>query len=115
MTWERAEAVTRASQLATVFSSLKNLGLTDRGLLNEIMRGVLEANPRLLGVWTVWEHALNGLDTVFAGAPGMIRRPLRASGITMAVHSAGGHIDYDKPDADWRDPTRRKAEVVIDP
>ena len=71
MTWERAEAVTRASQLATVFSSLKSLGLTDRGLLNEILRRVLEANPRLLGVWTVWEpDALDGLDTIFAGAPG---------------------------------------------
>ena len=34
-------AVTRASQLAGLFSSLKNLGLTDRYLLSEIMRGVL--------------------------------------------------------------------------
>jgi DNA-binding CsgD family transcriptional regulator len=119
MTWERAAAVTRASQLATVFSSLKSLGLGDRGLLNEIMRRVLEANPRLLGVWTVWEpDALDGLDAIFAGTPGHDQ----SGRFVPFWHRQGGriqleaNIDYDKPDADWYvAPTRRKAEVVIDP
>jgi DNA-binding CsgD family transcriptional regulator len=119
MTLERAEAVTRAGQLATIFSSLKSLGLTDRGLLNEIMRRVLEANPGLLGVWTVWEpDALDGLDAVFAGAPGHDE----SGRFVPFWHRHGGriqleaNIDYDKPDADWYvAPTRRKAEVLIDP
>jgi DNA-binding CsgD family transcriptional regulator len=119
MTLERAEAVTRASQLATIFSSLKSLGLTDRGLLNEIMRRVLEVNPGWLGVWTVWEpDALDGLDALFAGAPGHDQ----SGRFVPFWHRHGGriqleaNIDYDKPDADWYiAPTRRKAEVLIDP
>jgi DNA-binding CsgD family transcriptional regulator len=119
MTLERAEAVNRASQLATVFSSLKTLGLTDRGLLNEIMRGVLVANPGLLGVWTVWEpDALDGRDAMFAGAPGHDQ----SGRFVPFWHCYGGriqleaNIDYDKPDADWYfAPTRRKSEVLIDP
>ena len=119
MTLERAEAVNRASQLATVFSSLKTLGLTDRGLLNEIMRGVLVANPGLLGVWTVWEpDALDGRDAMFAGAPGHDQ----SGRFVPFWHRYGGriqleaNIDYDKPDADWYfAPARRKSEVLIDP
>jgi DNA-binding CsgD family transcriptional regulator len=119
MTLERAEAVTRASHLAGIFSSLKSLGLTDRGLLNQIMRGVLEANSGLLGVWTVWEpDALDGLDAIFAGAPGHDQ----SGRFVPFWHRHGGriqleaNIDYDKPDADWYvSPTRRRAEVLIDP
>ncbi len=119
MTLERAEAVNRAGQLAKVFSSLKTLGLTDRGLFNEIMRGVLVANPRLLGVWTVWEpDALDGRDAMFARAPGHDQ----SGRFVPFWHRSGGqiqlqaNIDYDKPDADWYfAPTRRKAEVLIDP
>jgi DNA-binding CsgD family transcriptional regulator len=119
MTLERAEAVNRASQLATVFSSLKTLGLTDRGLLNEIMRGVLVANSGLLGVWTVWEpNALDGRDAMFADAPGHDQ----SGRFVPFWHRYGGrirleaNIDYDKPGADWYfAPTRRRAEVLIDP
>ena len=119
MTLERPEGVNRAGQLATVFSSLKTLGFTDRGLLNEMMRGVLVANPCLLGVWTVWEpDALDGRDAMFAGAPGHDH----SGRFVPFWHRYGGriqlqaNIDYDKPDADWYfTPSRRKAEVLIDP
>ena len=101
MTLERAEAVNRAGQLATVFSSLKTLGFTDRGLLNEIMRGVLVANSGLLGVWTVWEpDALDGRDAMFAGAPGHDQ----SGRFVPFWHRYGGrirleaNIDYDKPE-----------------
>ena len=71
MTFDRCETVNRAGHLALIFSSLKALGLTDRNLLNEIMRGVLLANSRLLGVWTVWEpNALDGRDRLYAGTSG---------------------------------------------
>ncbi len=120
MTLEPAEAaVTRASQLAAVFSSLKNLGLVDRGFLNEIMRRILVANPGLLGVWTVWEpDRLDGLDATFAGAPGH-----DASGRFVPLwHRCGGKIqleannDYDKPSAEWYfAPARLRTEVLIGP
>ena len=120
MTLEPAEAaVTRASQLAAVFSSLKNLGLVDRGFLNEIMRRILVANPGLLGVWTVWEpDGLDGLDATFAGAPGH-----DASGRFVPLwHRCGGKIqleannDYDKPSAEWYfAPARLRTEVLIGP
>jgi DNA-binding CsgD family transcriptional regulator len=119
MALERCEAMNRAGHLAAVFSYLKTLGLTDRGLLNEIMRGVLVANSRLLGVWTVWEpDALDGRDRFYAGAAGH-----DMSGRFVPFwHRYGGeirleaNIDYDKPSSDWYyAPTRRRAEVVIDP
>jgi DNA-binding CsgD family transcriptional regulator len=113
------EAVNRAGHLALVFSSLKALGLTDRNLFNEIMRGVLLANSRLLGVWTVWEpNALDGSDRLYAGTPGH-----DLSGRFVPFwHRYGGqirleaNIGYDKPESEWYfAPTRRRAEVVIDP
>jgi DNA-binding CsgD family transcriptional regulator len=116
---ERGEATNRAGHLAAIFSSLKTLGLIDRALLSEIMRRVLLANSGLLGVWTVWEpNALDGRDKIYAGAPGH-----DMSGRFVPFwHRYGGeirleaNIDYDKPDSDWYfTPTRRRAEVVIDP
>jgi DNA-binding CsgD family transcriptional regulator len=98
---------------------LKALGLTDRNLFNEIMRGVLLANSRLLGVWTVWEpNAFDGRDRLYAGSPGH-----DMSGRFVPFwHRYGGqvrleaNIDYDKPESEWYfAPTRRRAEVVIDP
>jgi hypothetical protein len=119
MTSDRCEAVNRAGHLALVFSSLKALGLTDRALLNGVMRRVLLANCRLLGVWTVWEpNALDGRDRFYAERPGH-----DASGRFVPFWNRyRGQIrlepntDYAKPDSDWYlAPTRRKTEVVIDP
>jgi DNA-binding CsgD family transcriptional regulator len=119
MLLDRPAAVNRSGHLALVFSSLKALGLTDRNLFNEIMRGVLLANARLFGVWTVWEpNALDGRDRLFAGAPGH-----DLSGRFVPFwHRYGGQvrleasINYDNPQSEWYvAPTRRRAEVVIDP
>ena len=116
---ERCEVTNRAGHLAAVFSSLKALGLTDRDFLNEIMRRVLLRNAGLLGVWSVWEpNALDDRDRFHAGAPGH-----DLSGRFVPFwHRYGGEIrleasiDYDKPDSEWYyTPTRRRAEVVIDP
>jgi DNA-binding CsgD family transcriptional regulator len=119
MLLDRSAAVNRSGHLALVFSSLKALGLTDRNLFNEIMRGVLLADSRLLGVWTVWEpNALDGRDRLFAGTAGH-----DLSGRFVPFwHRYGGQvrleasIDYDNPQPEWYvAPTRRRAEVVIDP
>jgi DNA-binding CsgD family transcriptional regulator len=115
----RPETMNRASQLASVFSSLKSLGLADRGVFLEIMRRVLVANSGWLGVWTVWEpNALDGLDTIFAGTSGHDQ----TGRFVPFWHRYGGrirleaNIDYDKPEADWYlAPARRRAEVLIDP
>jgi DNA-binding CsgD family transcriptional regulator len=118
MTLDRC-AVNRAGHLALVFSSLKALGLTDRDLFIEIMRGVLLANSGLLGVWTVWEpNALDGRDQSYAGTSGH-----DTSGRFVPFwYRYGGqvrleaNIDYDKPESEWYfAPARRRAEVVIDP
>ena len=119
MALDRCDGVNRAGHLAVMFSSLKALGLTDRDLFNKIMRGVLLANSQLLGVWTVWEpDALDGRDAFYVGTPGH-----DISGRFVPFwHRYGGQvrleasIDYDKPDSEWYvAPTRRRAQVVIDP
>jgi DNA-binding CsgD family transcriptional regulator len=116
---ERAETVRRAEHLADIFSSLRALGLADRGLFNEILQRVLDANPRLLGVWTVWEpDALDGKDAIFAGALGHDQ----TGRFIPFWHRAGGgmhlqpNTDYDLPSADWYlVPSRSGRQSVIDP
>lgn len=116
---QRAEAVRRAEHLAEIFSSLRALGLADRGLFNDILQRVLGANPQLLGVWTVWEpNALDGRDADFAGTYGH-------DGTGRFVpfwHRAGGGLhlqpntDYDQPSAEWYlVPSRSGQQSVIDP
>ena len=83
------------------------------------MRGVLLANSRLLGVWTVWEpNALDGRDRLYAGTSGHDT----TGRFVPFWHRYGGqirleaNIDYDNPNSEWYfAPTRRRAEVVIDP
>jgi len=119
MILERTETVRNAGHLAGIFSSLRTLGLADRGLFNDILQRVLQANPQLLGVWTVWEpDALDGRDADFIGAEGH-----DATGRFIPFwHRAGGgpqlqpNTDYDLPSAEWYlVPSRSRRQAVIDP
>lgn len=119
MTLDRSDTVNRAGHLALIFSSLKALGISDRAFFNDVLRGVLLANPCVLGVWSVWEpNALDGRDTEFAGALGH-----DTSGRFVPLwHRHGGKIqlepntNYDQPEAEWYfAASRRRREVVIDP
>lgn len=113
------ETINRAGHLAAVFSSLKSLGMVDRGVCNDILKGVLHSNPALLGVWTVWEpDAFDGRDSEFAKMPGHDE----TGRFIPLWHRFGGEIhlepntDYDKPEAAWYvKPSRHGEEVVIDP
>ncbi len=58
-------------QLAALFAGLRALSVVDRQLHSAILRQALEANPRYLGVWAVWEpDALDGRDAEFINTPG---------------------------------------------
>ena len=60
-----------ARDLANALISLKALGVTDRGILSEILRATLERQPEFWGVWTIWEpNALDGRDCEFANQEG---------------------------------------------
>lgn len=119
MMLQRVETVRRAEHLAEIFSSLRALGLADRGLFNEILQRVLGANPQLLGAWTVWEpEALDGRDAEYAGSMGHDR----TGRFIPFWHRAGGGLhlqpntDYDLPSADWYlVPSRSGRQSVIDP
>ena len=57
-----------AQRLATLLTSLKELGVTDRATHLRVLRQALEQNPRYLSVWAVWEHgALGDDESRFAG------------------------------------------------
>lgn len=57
--------------LAAAFASLRQLGITHRETYSEILRRAIEANPALLGAWTVWEpNSFDGRDDEFRFAPG---------------------------------------------
>jgi len=60
-----------AASIAASLTALRNLGVRDRSLFSAILHSVLEANPGILGVWSVWEpNALDARDHVFRNAPG---------------------------------------------
>ena len=68
---EMEVALDGARTLANAFEGLKAQGTPDRGVLLALLKGVLEANPSFIGVWTCWEPgALDGRDGDFANREG---------------------------------------------
>lgn len=60
-----------ARTLAKTFGNLKALGVTDRDVYSNILRGTLECHPEFSGVWTVWEpNMLDGRDRDYVNADG---------------------------------------------
>jgi methyl-accepting chemotaxis protein len=44
---------------------------TRRSAFDAMLRGVVAANPEILGIWTIWEpNVLDGMDAVYAGTEG---------------------------------------------
>lgn len=111
---------TTARALAETFVAMRELGISDRRLFDEILRETLAQNPQYLGVWSVWEpNALDGRDNDFANAPGhdwtgRFIPVWNRSGGTIHVEP---NIGYDVPGfGDWYlVPMKRRAETVIDP
>lgn len=56
--------------LAHSLAELKAKGKADRAAANDILRGTLAGNPRLLAVWSGWEpNGFDGRDSEFANTP----------------------------------------------
>jgi len=109
-----------AGSIAQIFTSLKELGVADRAMGNDLLRKFLEAHPEIVGAWTVWEpNAYDGRDSEFIGAPG---HDLTGRFVPL-WHRYGGEIryeantNYDKPGSGhwYLAPSRRAEEMVIDP
>ncbi|HYH97028.1 methyl-accepting chemotaxis protein [Hyalangium sp.] len=65
------EAMIPARTVAQAFVAQKTSGLTERRHGDALLRKVLEENPGLLGIWTVWEpNAFDGRDASFVNTPG---------------------------------------------
>jgi DNA-binding CsgD family transcriptional regulator len=107
-------------QLAALFAGLRSLSVVDRELHSQILRQALEANPRYLGVWAVWEpDALDGRDAEFVHAPGH-----DATGRFLPVwHRRFGGIQVEanvasndpKRGAYYMLPTRMRRSVMVGP
>ena len=69
---EMNAALDTARTLARTLEGMKGSGsIPDRKLIDGILRTILEANPRFMGIWTCWEpDALDSWDTTYAGRPG---------------------------------------------
>lgn len=63
-------ALDTARNTALALIGLKTGGVTpDRNVLNQMLKKILEGNPKFMGLWTVWEpDALDGRDLEFIGA-----------------------------------------------
>jgi len=58
-------------KLADVILGLHSAGIRDRRVYSEMLLGFLEAHPRILCAWTVWEpDALDGRDVEYANTIG---------------------------------------------
>ncbi|MDB6068857.1 MAG: Methyl-accepting chemotaxis protein [Verrucomicrobiales bacterium] len=107
-------------QLAALFAGLKALSVVDRELHSAILRRALEANPRYLGVWAVWEpDALDGKDADFVNATGH-----DATGRFLPVwhrRFGGIHVEANiasndpKRGAYYMLPTRMRRSVMVGP
>ena len=112
--------ISTASALAGTFAAMRELGIANRQIFDDILRETLACNPQYLGVWTVWEpNALDGRDRDYANAPGH-----DGSGRFIPFWNRGGgriHVEpnlgYDVPGfGDWYLlPRQRRAETVVDP
>lgn len=112
--------ISTARALAETFATMRELGISDRRMFDDILRETLAQNPQYLGVWSVWEpNALDGRDRDFANAPGH-----DGTGRYVPLWNRGGgaihlepNLGYDVPGfGDWyRLPFKRRAETVLDP
>ncbi|MFP4419221.1 MAG: ATP-binding protein [Desulfococcaceae bacterium] len=114
-------AANTARSLANVLTTMRQeRAYPDRQLLIRFVRRFLEANPQLLGAWTVWEpNALDGLDQKFRGAPGHSENGRfvpywnRVGGLRLEPC-----VDYDTPGPQsdyYTVPMTTGRETVIDP
>ncbi len=110
-----------ARNLAQIMEGFETLGPDERRRdYNNILKGILAANPEFLGVWTCWEpDALDGLDASLANTPGtdatgrFIPYWNRASG-TIILEPL---VDYDKNGAGdyYQISLKTGKESIIDP
>ncbi|WP_375773530.1 methyl-accepting chemotaxis protein [Archangium gephyra] len=57
--------------LAQALAAQKVAGSADRRLADAALKQAIEANPKLLGIWTTWEpNAFDGLDAKYVNTPG---------------------------------------------
>jgi methyl-accepting chemotaxis protein len=65
-------AADAARTLADSMQAMKKSNLTNRETVNEMLRKVLENNPKFLDTWMLWEpNAFDGLDANYAGEEGL--------------------------------------------
>lgn len=64
---ELAERVRQATETAAMLEQMRTAGQTDRVAAGNVLRGIIEAAPEILGVSTVWQpDAYDGRDADFA-------------------------------------------------
>ena len=118
---ELQTTITTARGLALTFEGWSGSSATpSRVMADAAIRRLLEGNPSLLGIWTVWEpNAFDGRDSTFArvGASDSTGRYLpyynRYSG-SVAVEATR---DYDRPGAGdyYLVPKATRKEFVVEP
>ncbi|MDR1520775.1 MAG: HAMP domain-containing protein, partial [Planctomycetota bacterium] len=109
-----------AETLATAFSSLKENGLTDRGMMNDILKSALATKDYITAFCVAYDpNALDGLDAKYAG-----EKPAYAESGRYAPYwnKLGGNIevepllDKDIDVADWYlVPKETKREYITEP
>jgi len=114
------ESLTMARALSQSFAAHKDQNTLSRNDLNITLKRILEDNPAILGVWSIWEpNALDGNDAGYVNAEGH-----DANGRYVGYWNRIGGIhleacvDYDKesPQSDYyKKPLQSKKEVVMDP
>ncbi|MBP2297702.1 methyl-accepting chemotaxis protein [Azospirillum picis] len=115
------DALDISRMMGTTLLSLKRSGVVDRGKLGDWLKGLLEANPGLIGVWIGMEpNALDGNDAAFANTPGS-----DASGRFIPYWNRGGGkiqlealVGYDDAGKDglyYQQAKRTGKEVIVEP
>ncbi|WP_245986081.1 methyl-accepting chemotaxis protein [Azospirillum thermophilum] len=118
---EANDAMDIARVVAVTAARMKAAGTTDRAALNAVLKGLLDTNPKLFGIWLGFEpNALDGRDREFVNSPGSDKtgRYLTYWNRANGAPALEALSTYDSPgeESDWYNlPMKTRKEQVIEP
>lgn len=105
--------------LAEVFGGMKQNDSTDREEMMAVMKSIIEKNPNLVGVWTVWEpNALDGKDNEYVNTKGhddtgrFIPYWNRGDG-NLEMEQCGGTYRNSDESGLWYNASRQTKESIV--
>lgn len=114
------ESLTTARTLATTFAAKRDANDINRQTVIDILKNVLDNNPEILGVWTIWEpNAIDGRDANYRGVQGSDSNgrfvPYWNRGDGVLLEECVDYEETGEQGEYYNRPKRERREVVMEP